>query len=146
MKIDHHDWKTTIDSDGPVNKALQCNQEKHSWNRCIYASVCICTCFDTPVFRPPNVRTHAVAHTRYTCLKKGQGLSSLTIWIGSDADLSECRHIPFGHSDCKHDKNAVKYNLVYKSKWNLVITSYWSRYKKDNHSVNLCYGINKTFS
>nr|XP_022312464.1 macrophage scavenger receptor types I and II-like [Crassostrea virginica] len=51
--------------------------------------------------------SHAVAHSR---AHFGQGAGPVVYdnlgCMGTEADLSECRHTPFGHSDCKHDEDA----------------------------------------
>lgn len=56
---------------------------------------------------PFNDRSHAVAHSR---AHFGQGVGPVVYdnlgCMGTEADLSECRHTPFGHSDCKHDEDA----------------------------------------
>ena len=54
-----------------------------------------------------NDRSHAMAHNR---AHFGQGAGPVVYdnlgCIGTEADLSECKHAPFGHSDCKHDEDA----------------------------------------
>ena len=56
---------------------------------------------------PSIDRSHAVAHSR---AHFGQGAGPVVYdnlgCMGTEADLSECRHTPFGHSDCKHDEDA----------------------------------------